>query len=49
MENAIKILALYMSIGQCPLGYAYKEINDSVKNAIDRGSTSTLNSYEEFY
>ena len=37
-----------MSIGQCPLGYAYKEINDSVKNAIDRGSTSTLNSYEEF-
>lgn len=37
-----------MSIGQCPLGYANDKINNSVKEAIDKGSTSTLNSFEEF-
>lgn len=37
-----------MSIGQCPLGYAFKDINNAVKKAIDKGSTSTLNSFEEF-
>ena len=36
-----------MSIGQCSLGYSNPEVNNSVKKAIDLGSTSTLNSEEE--
>lgn len=36
-----------MGIGACALGYADKEINLKVKNAIDQGSMSTLNCFEE--
>lgn len=36
-----------MSVGQCPLGYSNKIVNRKVKKAIDNGSTSTLNSFEE--
>ena len=37
----------YMGIGSCILGYADEDINETVKNAIDKGSMSTLNSPEE--
>jgi glutamate-1-semialdehyde 2,1-aminomutase len=37
----------YMGIGSCILGYADEDINEAVKNAIDKGSMSTLNSPEE--
>jgi glutamate-1-semialdehyde 2,1-aminomutase len=36
-----------MGIGTCSLGYANPEVNEAVKKAIDNGSFSTLNSYEE--
>ena len=36
-----------MGVGSCVLGYADKDVNERVKSAIDRGSMSTLNSYEE--
>lgn len=36
-----------MGIGACVLGYADKYVNSRVKEAIDNGSMSTLNSYEE--
>lgn len=36
-----------MGIGCCLLGYANPQVNRSVKDAIDRGSASTLNSPEE--
>jgi len=36
-----------MGIGACSLGYANPEVNNAVKKAIDNGSISTLNSYEE--
>lgn len=36
-----------MGIGSCILGYADEDVNEAVKNAIDKGSMSTLNSYEE--
>lgn len=37
----------YMGIGTCVLGYADKDVNKAVKNVIDTGSMSTLNSPEE--
>lgn len=37
----------YMGIGSCILGYADKDVDRSVKKAIDMGSMSTLNCYEE--
>lgn len=37
----------YMGIGTCVLGYADKEVNQAVKEAIDNGNTSTLNCPEE--
>ena len=36
-----------MGIGTCSLGYANPEVNKTVKKAIENGSFSTLNSYEE--
>lgn len=36
-----------MGIGACVLGYANDKINEAVKNAVDNGSMSTLNSCEE--
>lgn len=34
----------YMGVGACLLGYAFPEVNDAVKNAVDNSSVSTLNS-----
>ncbi len=34
-------------VGSCPLGYADPDVNAAVKDAIDRGSMSTLNCPEE--
>jgi glutamate-1-semialdehyde 2,1-aminomutase len=36
-----------MGISSCTLGYADKDVNAAVKQAIDYGSMSTLNSFEE--
>lgn len=36
-----------MGIGTCSLGYANQEVNDAVISAIQNGSMSTLNCYEE--
>lgn len=36
-----------MGIGACVLGYAHSAVNRVVKKAIDQGSASSLNSYEE--
>lgn len=36
-----------MGIGACVLGYANPAVNQAVKKAINGGSASTLNSYEE--
>ena len=36
-----------MGIGTCTLGYANPEVNKAVIHAIENGSFSTLNSYEE--
>ncbi|MDB4071850.1 aminotransferase class III-fold pyridoxal phosphate-dependent enzyme [Amylibacter sp.] len=36
-----------MGIGACALGYADSEVNNRVKDAIDLGSMSTLNCFEE--
>lgn len=36
-----------MGIGTCSLGYANKEVNEAVISAIQSGSMSTLNCYEE--
>ena len=37
----------FMGIGACILGYADRDVNAAVKQAIDRGSMSTLNCPEE--
>ena len=37
----------HMGVGTCVLGYADDDVNNAVKSAIDNGSMSTLNSYEE--
>jgi len=34
-------------VGTCPLGYADPDVNAAVKNAVDRGSMTTLNCPEE--
>ncbi len=36
-----------MGVGACTLGYADDDVNRAVKNVIDKGSMSTLNSPEE--
>ncbi|MAZ25430.1 MAG: aminotransferase class III [Porticoccaceae bacterium] len=36
-----------MGVGSCVLGYADADVNSRVKDSIDRGSMSSLNSYEE--
>lgn len=36
-----------MAVGSCLLGYADKDVNSAVKDAVDRGSMSTLNAPEE--
>jgi glutamate-1-semialdehyde 2,1-aminomutase len=36
-----------MAVGSCLLGYADKDVNKAVKDAVDRGSMSTLNAPEE--
>src|SRR3989338_4956543 len=38
----------FMGIGSCILGYADDDVNSAVKEAIDRGSMSTLNCSEEY-
>tara|TARA_X000001036_G_scaffold439845_1_gene492639 strand:- start:7476 stop:8786 length:1311 start_codon:yes stop_codon:yes gene_type:complete len=45
-KNCYKDFSI-MSVGQCPLGYANKKINNKIKKIIDLGNTSTLNSFEE--
>ena len=37
----------YMGIGSCTLGFADDEVDTAAKEAIDNGSMSTLNSYQE--
>lgn len=37
----------YMGIGACILGYADKDVNSAVKNAVDNGNMTTLNCPEE--
>ncbi len=37
----------YMGIGSCTLGFADDEVDAAVKEAIENGSMSTLNSYQE--
>ena len=37
----------YMGIGTCILGYADRDVNNAVKNAIDSSSVATLNCPEE--
>lgn len=37
----------YMGIGSCILGYADEDVDNAVKEAIDKGSMSTLNCPEE--
>jgi glutamate-1-semialdehyde 2,1-aminomutase len=37
-----------MAIGASPLGYANAKVSSAVKQAIDNGCISSLNSYEEF-
>jgi glutamate-1-semialdehyde aminotransferase len=37
----------YMGVGSCILGYADPDVNAAVKDAIDKGSMSTLNCPEE--
>ncbi|MFH1847099.1 MAG: aminotransferase class III-fold pyridoxal phosphate-dependent enzyme, partial [Candidatus Omnitrophota bacterium] len=37
----------YMGIGSCVLGYADPDVNKAVKDVVDSGSMSTLNSPEE--
>ncbi|MDD5680782.1 MAG: aminotransferase class III-fold pyridoxal phosphate-dependent enzyme [Candidatus Omnitrophica bacterium] len=39
--------ASYMGIGACILGYADKDVDRAVKNAVDKGSMATLNCPEE--
>lgn len=36
-----------MGVGTCILGYADDDVNDAVKDAVDLGSISTLNCFEE--
>jgi len=36
-----------MAIGASPLGYANPAVSEAVKNAIDNGCVSSLNSFEE--
>ncbi len=36
-----------MGVGSCILGYADQEVNEGVINAVQNGSMSSLNSYEE--
>lgn len=36
-----------MGVGSCVLGYADPDVNKAVKYAVDNGSMSSLNSYEE--
>ena len=38
-----------MGIGTCSLGYANQEVNDAVISAIQNGSMSSLNCYEEVH
>ncbi|OIP55922.1 aminotransferase class III [Candidatus Kuenenbacteria bacterium CG2_30_39_24] len=42
-----KYIDTQASIGACILGYADPDVNQAVKNAIDKGNTSTLNCPEE--
>ena len=37
----------YMGIGTCILGYADEDVDNAVKNGIDKGSMTTLNPPEE--
>ncbi|WP_028584662.1 aminotransferase class III-fold pyridoxal phosphate-dependent enzyme [Desulfogranum mediterraneum] len=38
----------YMGVGACILGYADPDVNRAVKNAVDKGSMTTLNVPEEY-
>ena len=37
----------YMGVGSCILGYAAPDVNEAVKNVVDKGTMSTLNCPEE--
>jgi glutamate-1-semialdehyde 2,1-aminomutase len=47
MDNNKYIDMCIMAIGTSPLGYANPAVSKAVKNAIDNGCVSSLNSYEE--
>ena len=45
--NVLKDFAS-MGIKSCTLGYANKELNDKIITAINKGSMTTLNCFEEY-
>lgn len=47
LENKRYYDFAYMGVGACIIGYADEDIDKKVKKAIDSGSMSTLNSFEE--
>ncbi|MEI8349166.1 MAG: aminotransferase class III-fold pyridoxal phosphate-dependent enzyme [Candidatus Omnitrophota bacterium] len=47
LDNNKYIDMSYMGIGSCILGYADKDVNKAVKQAVNNGSMSTLNAPEE--
>lgn len=47
LDNHKYIDMCIMAIGASPLGYANETVSKAVKNAIDNGCISSLNSYEE--
>ena len=47
LEGNVYIDMSTMGVGANILGYSYKEVDDAVKAAINKGISSTLNSYEE--
>lgn len=47
LDNNKYIDMSYMGIGACVLGYADDDVNKAVKEVVDAGSLSTLNSPEE--
>jgi len=47
MEGKKYVDMCHNGVGACILGYADEDVNEAVKKAIDKGSTSTLNCIEE--
>jgi len=47
LDGNVYIDMSYMGIGSCILGYADKDVNDAVAEAVKKGSMNTLNAPEE--